>query len=195
MNPPIFIAFEGLDGSGKTTAARLTAEALGAHFMTTPTEAVRQHREEIIDGFDGSQEAAQLFYLATVFDASSQIKKRLAEGQSIVLDRYFLSTVVYAEHRGSVLELDGLQRHLLPADLTVFLTAPLEVRRTRVGIRGASAEDRETLSVEADAALREGHLRRSRLDVVGEVLIIDSSLKTPEQIVAEILAAITQGAG
>ena len=47
----------------------------------------------------------------------------------------------------------------------------------------------------ARAPDREGHLRRSRLDVVGEVLIIDSSVKTPEQIVAEILAAITQGAG
>lgn len=39
---PLFIAFEGLDGSGKTTCARQLATRIGAQYLTTPSPEVRE---------------------------------------------------------------------------------------------------------------------------------------------------------
>lgn len=76
------MVFEGLDGAGKSTLATGVAAALGARWMTTPSPRVRGFRDELIAGFDGCQEAAQLFYLATVFAASREIAAELAAGRA-----------------------------------------------------------------------------------------------------------------
>lgn len=185
---PVFIAFEGLDGSGKTTLARRTAEELGAAFMTTPSEDVRRYRDDLMTSLGGCQEAAQLFYLATVFAAAREIEAHLKGGRSVVLDRYFLSTQAYAAFRGSALDLDHLAALLVPADLTVFVDAPLAVRIERLSQRGASAADRETMVPAADARLRAEHVARFGLPVVGELAALDSSAQTIEELVARITA-------
>ncbi|MEC9400134.1 MAG: AAA family ATPase [Myxococcota bacterium] len=191
-NHPVFIVLEGLDGSGKSTTARLLAEAFGAVCMTTPTPVVRGFRDELIESFEGSQEAAQLFYLATVFDASQRIQSLLARGQSVVLDRYFLSTQAYAAFRGSTLDLDAFSASLQPADLTVFIDVPLELRRERLLGRGANAADRETLADATNATLLEEFERRRVLDVVGELLWLDAVSMDPDEVVATILRALAR---
>lgn len=186
--PPLFIAFEGLDGAGKTTIARRVADAMDALYLTTPSPRVRSFREELLAALGPSQEAAQLFYLATVFAAAREIDAHLAGGRSVVLDRYFLSTQAYAEFRGSVLEIDALERHLRPADVTVYVHAAVDVRRVRVAARhGESAADRETLTGEADARLRRAHAARTDLRVVGRLVTIDTALLTPEEAVERVL--------
>lgn len=188
---PVFIVFEGLDGSGKTTAARRTAEVLGAVFLTTPSAEVRPYRDRIVGSFAGCQEAAQLFYLATVFSASDEIDRLLASGKSVVLDRYFLSTQAYAEYRGSKLRLDALGDQLRQPDLTVFLHAPLEVRRARILDRGeATAADRETLAEAADEALRDLHVRRKGLAPVGRWIDIDSHATQVEDLTRAVERAL-----
>ena len=190
---PVFLVFEGLDGAGKTTCAKRTAEMLGAQYMTTPTEELRVHRDKIIASLGGSQEAAQLFYLATVLAASEGVKGCLAAGQSVVLDRYFLSTQVYAEFRGSRLDVeDRVSNRLLPPDLTVFLDAPVEVRRRRAIARGCTAADSETVTDRAHAELCQGYERRANLPVVGEWLRIDSSIAGMDEIARKIVAHLAQ---
>ena len=125
----MLVVFEGLDGSGKTTCARLLADRLDAALLTTPCPEVRSFRDDLIRSYDGCQEAGQLFYLSTVFDASVRVRGLLRSGRSVVIDRYFLSTQAYAAFRGSQLNLDDTSDLLEPADLTVFLDTPLEVRR------------------------------------------------------------------
>ncbi|MFV8752325.1 dTMP kinase [Nannocystaceae bacterium ST9] len=186
----MFIAFEGLDGSGKSTLARRTAEVIGAHTMTTPSPGIREYRETLIEALGPSQEARQLFYLATVFAASREIAELRSRGRSIVLDRYFLSTVAYAQFRGSQLEIDALAGLLVPADLTVYLDATLDVRRRRVGERGASVADHETLTSDADLRLRDLHLARRNLAVVGEFVIVDTSRQSTERCLEAVLQAI-----
>ena len=184
---PVFIVFEGLDGAGKSTAARITAERLDARYLTTPTPAMRVYRDEIISSFGGSQEACQLFYLSTVFAASREVRTLLGQGLSVVLDRYFLSTQAYAAFRGSALLLDDLGDLLHPANLTVFLEAPLAVRHARLIERGESAADRETLAPDADAYLRKAHRRRAGLKVIGRFLSIDTSLLSPEAVAGQVV--------
>ena len=187
---PLFIVFEGLDGSGKSTLARLVAEKLNATLLTTPTSSVRKYREDLVASFDGNQEAAQFFYLATVFDASARAAKLLAAGRSVVIDRYFLSTQAYAAFRGSRLDIDAVQELLLPADLTIFLDVPLKVRAARLTTRETSAADLETLNAEAQTELRNQHLVRAGLDVVGELLHLEDSNSTPDQLAEVVFRAI-----
>lgn len=192
---PIFVVFEGLDGAGKTTIARLVADAMDAVYMTTPCPRVRVFREELLDAFGACQEAAQLFHLATVFAASNEVDAHVAAGRSVVLDRYFLSTQAYAEFRGSVLRIDDIQRHLRPADLTVYIHAPLDVRRGRVALRRReSAADSETLALGADARLRQAHAARSGLRVVGRLVTLDTAWLTAEEGAARVLDEVRKNA-
>lgn len=188
---PLFIAFEGLDGSGKGTCANWISRQLDAEYITTPPASVRGFRDELITSFDGSQEAIQLFYLSTVFSASAQAAALLARGKSVVIDRYFLSTQAYAAFRASTLRVDDIERHLLPADITVFLDVPLDVRRQRLHARDVfTKEDRETLSEAADSRLREEHFRRSSLGVVGEFVRVNGS-GTPEDVGDRVITEVS----
>jgi dTMP kinase len=184
---PYFIVFEGLDGSGKSTTAKLCAEALAAEYMTTPSPALRRLRQTVLDDLGPCQEARQLFYMSTVFAASRKASAIVSQGRSVVLDRYYLSTQAYAEFRASALNLDDLARQLRPADLTVMLDAPLAIRRQRVFARGSSSADLETLDAEADARLRELHQRRRDLPVIGDWLVVDSEANSPEACVRRVL--------
>ena len=191
-NGPVFIVFEGLDGAGKSTAARITAEKLDAIYLTTPSPVIRGYRDEIISSFTGNQEAGQLFYLSTVFAASQEVQQLMGKGCSVVLDRYFLSTQAYAAFRGTALQLDNLGEMLVPADMTVFLEAPLDIRRARVARRGESPADRETLSDEADAYLREAHLSRSGHNVIGRFLPIDTSGIDQQEVARYVQATVSR---
>lgn len=197
-NQAVFVVFEGLDGSGKSACAQRTAEVLGAHYMTTPSGPLRANREQIVESFNGCQEAAHLMYLASVASASQSIGRLMSEGTSVVLDRYFLSTQVYAAFRGSTLGGDkSVARLLQPATLTVYLDAPLSVRRDRVQRRSSvvSLADAETLSEQADQALREGYRTRFDLPINRDVLTLDSSQFGVDEIAEAVLAQLQRVTG
>jgi dTMP kinase len=193
-HPPVFLVFEGLDGVGKTSCAKVTAELLDAHFMTTPTVTIRKYRDQIIESFKGNQEAAQMFYLATVLAASDEAKSQIAKGRSVVLDRYFLSTQVYAEFRGSTLDIEESVGNVLQLpDWTVFLEASLNVRKSRVLTRGGSASDDETLTDHANDLLLNGYKRRMHLPVAGKYIRIDTSYSDVMEIARKIVNKINNG--
>lgn len=187
---PTFIVFEGLDGSGKSTCAAQLAEHIGAAFMTTPSPGVRRYRDDLIESLGASQEAKQLFYLATVFAASAEVSALLRGGRSVVLDRYFLSTQAYAAFRGSQLAVDEVQGLLRPADVSFYMDTPLATRVARLHRRGTTAADLETVSAEADGRLREEHLRRAHLDVVGRFVRVPGDLGSPRDVLGRVLAEL-----
>lgn len=188
---PTFIVFEGLDGSGKSTCAAQLAERIGAELMTTPSPHVRRYRDDLIESLGSSQEARQLFYLATVFAASDEVAALLQRGRSVVLDRYFLSTQAYAAFRGSRLVVDDVQRLLRPADVTFYMDTPLATRVARLHRRGTSAADLETVTAEADGRLREEHLRRAHLDVVGRFMRVPGDQGSPRDVLDRVVAELT----
>jgi hypothetical protein len=71
-----------------------------------------------------------------------------------------------------------------------LLTAPLEIRRARLAVRGESGADRETLEPSADERLRAAHDARAGLSVIGRLLRIDTSSALPDDVPARVLEAL-----
>ncbi len=66
-----------------------------------------------------------LWYASTVVRASDRIRGLRRAGRAVVVDRYFLSTLVYAgKLRGASLGLAEVERTLVIPHLTVYLHAP-----------------------------------------------------------------------
>jgi len=145
VSPATFIALEGLDGTGKSTIAAALALRLGAELLRTPPAVLAPVRPLIDGAFESSPTARQLFYAATVAEASDRARRTLAAGRSVVIDRYWFSTVAYARVREGSLDLSVVEPHLLRPDLTVFLQLEEPLRHRRVRTRGATAADERSL--------------------------------------------------
>jgi dTMP kinase len=95
-----FIVFEGIDGTGKSTVARMVAERLrenGTDCVLTmePSdswigEAVRRANA---DGTDDLAEA--LLFMADRAEHTRQIESLMNQGKWVVCDRYYASTLAY----------------------------------------------------------------------------------------------------
>ena len=144
--PSRFIVLEGLDGVGKSTLAKKLAEQLDAQFMSTPGERFKCIRSMIMDAFGEDQLAKALFYAATVSSEGRKARSIVEQGRSVVMDRYWVSTVAYAKARGVSANLDALGSDLIPPDITVLITLDENTRLERLHQRGMTAEDLETIN-------------------------------------------------
>jgi len=142
----MFVSFEGLDGCGKTTQARLLAEALvagGADVVLTRepggTPLGEEVRELVLHGDHVAPWAEVALYAASraqhVVDV---IRPALARGATVVCDRYLDTSVAYqGAGRGLgvdyVLDLNlRVVEGLLP-DVTVLVELDVETALSRVG--------------------------------------------------------------
>lgn len=146
-----FIVFEGIDGSGKSTAigevcARLEPQGLSCVALREPTEKTDASREirrilRTAKEVDAkiSKELLDLFLIDRLWDLKHQILPALAAGKIVLLDRYFFSTAAYqAMERAQIHAiLDDYLRNnqiRLP-DLVVFLDLPVEIALARMKSR------------------------------------------------------------
>ena len=130
-----FVVLEGIDGSGKTTQAKLLAEQLGGVFTREPTDGVFGHvlRDAVELRVALDPITMALGFAADRADHVAWIRHELAEGRTVVCDRYVLSSLAY-QPRGPVTEdwLRALNRHAPEPDVTVFLDTPPEVCAARI---------------------------------------------------------------
>ena len=143
----MFVTFEGVDGSGKTTQARLLAERLrseGREVVDTRepggTPLGEKVRDVVLGGDDGVAPWAEaaLFAAARAQLVDEVIRPALASGADIVCDRYIDSSLAYqglARGLGveRVLELNLLATGGLLPDRTFLLLVPLEEAAGRRG--------------------------------------------------------------
>jgi dTMP kinase len=151
----MFVTFEGVDGSGKSTQAELAAAFLaegGQEIVATRepggTPLGERIRELLLDGPEMSAWAeASLFAAARAELAERVIRPALARGAVVVSDRYLDSSLAYqGVARGlgvdRVLELNAAVDDLLP-DRTFVLLVDEATAASRLGRRSEDRIERE----------------------------------------------------
>src|SRR6266516_2572287 len=140
----LFVTFEGIDRSGKTTQARLLCEALGPGALavrepggTAGGERVRELLKDPALEI-GAEAETLLFAAARAELVSGVIRPALTEGRVVVSDRFLDSSLAYQGHaRGlGVEEVGRVNRFAtggLVPDLTILLWLDPEVAAARSG--------------------------------------------------------------
>jgi len=170
----VFVTFEGIDRSGKTTQARLLADALGdeALLVREPggTPAAERIREIVKDpAVELSPIAETLLFGAARADLLDRVvRPALEDGKTVISDRYIDSTVAYqGGARGLGIErIEELNEWIaggLWPDVTFLLDVPSDVARLRGGEADRFEREGEELQRAVAAAydrLAERHAHR-----------------------------------
>ena len=197
----MFVSLEGVDGSGKSTQAKLLAEALGPETLLIRepggTGAAERIRELLADpGLEIDPFAELLLFSAARADLVARVIRPAAEaGRHIVADRFADSSVAYqggARGLGTshVLSLTDTVIDGLWPDLTVLLRVDPEV-----GLGRAAGEDRfESEGVELQRAVAEAYEEIATI-ASDRVVAVDAS-GTVEEVHERVMGVVRErGAG
>ncbi len=171
-----FISFEGIDGSGKSTQARLLAETLKAegHPAVLTREpggspGAEEIRALLLEGAPErwSAETELLLFTAARRDhLERMIEPALATGKVVISDRFADSTRVYQGLRAGDLrdKVDALHALMIgrEPDLTFIIDMDPETGLERARGRGGHEERFEDFGPGLQARLRQGFLTLAR---------------------------------
>jgi dTMP kinase len=149
----MFIVFEGIEGCGKSTQARLLSEHLEnrnvPHVLTREpggTSIGEEVRRALLHGGDVPARTELLLMLAARAAFVDEIvRPALAKGQIVLSDRYELSSFAY-QGFGRGLGLEAVKRANefatggLKANVTIVLDVPLERATERRAAAGVAAD-------------------------------------------------------
>ncbi|MEL6642903.1 MAG: dTMP kinase [Pseudomonadota bacterium] len=202
MPKGLFVTFEGIDGSGKSTQSRLLADHLssqGVRAVLTRepggSDGAEEIRRLLVEGDPErwSPETEILLFTAARRDhLEKKIAPALEAGQVVICDRFADSTRVYqgatrGDLRGLVDSLHSLMIGREP-DLTLLIDMDPEQALAR-GLARRSGEDRfEEFGADFQVRLRDGFLALAR-DNPDRVRIIDG-MRDQDTIAAEIAAIL-----
>jgi dTMP kinase len=177
-----FIVIEGADGAGTTTQSKKLAEKLDAEWTFEPTDnRIGVKVDEMISGNDHSPETVALGFAADrMVHLEEEIVPRLKQGETVVSDRYYHSSLVYQPVMGASREwVEKMNKEALKPDLTVILDVSAEVGMERVNDRGKDGNIFEELSFQEEVVKRYRELEDE------STIIVDAS-KPKEEVFQEI---------
>jgi dTMP kinase len=191
----VFISLEGIDGSGKSTQARLLAEALGPETLLIRepggTEAAERIRGLLADPELALDPLAELLlFLAARADLTSRaIRPALEAGCDIVCDRFADSSVAYQGAArglgvGEVISLTDAATEGLWPDLTVLLRVDPEV-----GLGRADGNDRfESEGLELQRAVAQAYEEIAKI-ASDRVIVVDGD-GSVEEVHERVMTAV-----
>jgi dTMP kinase len=196
----LFISLEGVDGSGKSTQAKLLAEQLGSETLLIRepggTEAAERIRELLADpALQLDSFAELLLFSAARADLLARVVRPALEGGgTVVADRFADSSVAYqggARGLGTshVLALVDTTIDGLWPDLTIYLRIDPEV-----GLGRAGGEDRfEAEGLGLQRAVAEAYDEIAMI-ASDRVVVVDAE-GSVEEVHARVMEAVRDHAG
>jgi dTMP kinase len=188
----MFITFEGLDYSGKSTQVKLLSDRLTLQdyrvlVLREPggTDIGEKIRKILLDKANtGMTEASELFLFSASRSQLIQevVRPALEGGMVVICDRYYDSTTAYQGYgRGIALDvIDTMNMYAtgnLVPDLTFFLDIPIREIEKRMNAIKSNKDRMESSGIEFYGRVREGYLQiaknESRYRVVDGLQPID----------------------
>ncbi len=201
-NPALFIAIEGLDGSGGTTQVRLLAEWLTAR--SVPVQCTREPTDgpvgRLIRRALSPQDPAAVLgdtVLPYLFAADRRdhldrlVLPQLQAGITVVTDRYVPSSLAYQGLSIGVEAALELNAGFRAPDLTVVLEVSPEECMRRIAARGDTLERFEDL--DRLTAIRTCYASGlARLEARGDLILRVDGARPVHEVADRIRAAVAQ---
>lgn len=172
-------AVEGLDGTGKTTVAKLVAEQTDSHYFYWTDENVLKHLRRYFDS--APPKIRFLYYFASTLETYFRIDN-LRRSADVFADRTVLSTIAYHKALGVPDSWIGMIPGFLirQIDYMIYFTAEDQTRAKRLGERNANVSDEKSFQI------------GRRVDAIYRTLMPDKTIfvhtdnKTPDQLAQEL---------
>jgi dTMP kinase len=207
----MFLTFEGLDFSGKTTQATLVVEKMKAPPSSSgisprPAQLIREPggtriserlRAILLDKKNlelGQMTELLLFSASRAQLVQEVILPALQRGETVVCDRYYDSTTAYQGY-GRGLDLDTVREINVAAtfglkpDLTILVDIPVTEIERRKALAGLSFDRMESSGKAFYEKVRNGYLVIAREEP--ERFVVVDGLKTIPELEQEIWSAVT----
>jgi dTMP kinase len=191
----LFVTFEGIDRSGKSTQARLLTEALGAEALgvrepggTPAGERVRDLLKDAAVPL-GAEAEALLFAAARAELVAQVIRPALEDGRVVVSDRFLDSSLAYqGGARGlGVDEVERINR-FATGGLRPDLTFLLEIDPAAAAARAGESDRFEDEGLSLQTAVLDAYERLVAADP-GRWRRIDAT-RSPDAVHADVLAEL-----
>lgn len=197
----VFLSFEGVDGSGKSTQARLLAQALQAdgHKVILTREpggspGAEEIRRLVLEGDPDrwSAETELLLFTAARRDhLEKTIRPALARGDIVITDRFADSTRMYqglrsGDLRAAVDQLHALMIGMEP-DLTLLIDIDPAVGLSRAQARAGAEQRFEDMGLAVQQKMRDGFLALARQYPRFAVI---NGARPPQEVGVDVLARV-----
>ena len=199
--PGVFLSFEGIDGSGKSTQAKALAASLRAAGHTTlltrepgGSPGADDIRRLVLEGDPerwSSETGLLLFTPARRDHLEKTIRPALARGEVVITDRFAASTRIYqgitrANLAAAVDQLHALMIGVEP-DLTFLIDIDPALGLARATARAGSEMRFEDMGLTVQQKARDGFLALARAHPARFRVI--NGARPPAAIAADVLAA------
>ena len=190
----VLVNLEGIDGCGKSTQSKLLLEKLEGEgekviILKEPTK--RPHGQKLWDMLHGKRKATneeilELFVLDRKQHVEEKIQPALNDGNVVLMDRYYYSSMAYQVAGGIDVE-DIREKHAFAPkpDIVLIFDLPVSVALERV--KGHS---------DADEFEKDEHLKKVRiayLDLENDPLVrIVDATGTPEEIFGNVWKLVSE---
>ena len=199
----LFLVFEGIDGSGKTSQLKRTKEYLEANgYDVVPTREPggtpisEKIRGLLLDPLNGEMDdrcELLLYGAARAQHLAEVILPAIRNGKAVLCDRFSLSTAAYQGYgRGISLELldavHSVAAFDVKPDLTLVVDVPVEVSAYRVAVSRGEPKDRlEKEKSDFFERVRQGFLSEAEKD---DSIVVINGVQTEEQVFEDIKKAL-----